>query len=93
MTDLEADEIFVLLEGSATLSVPLQTPLYPETEAKRSTLARRDDGAYVLCTYFREFWAGHGWSVEQTEEVVLDRAALRARLTYEARAAFVPVSG
>ena len=66
-------------------SVPLQTPLYPETLADRSTLHRAGD-AYVLRTYFCEHAPGHGWSREQTEDETLDSATLRARLATVERA-------
>lgn len=85
MTDDEWLDVLVLLEGGAALVVPIQTPLFPETEAVRSVLTSTGRDTYALTTYFREHAPGHGWSHEQSETQHLDAAALALRLRHHDR--------
>lgn len=92
MTSDDVDALLGLLARGTALQVPMQTTLFPDTEAIRSTLHAEPvhSGRFVLRTTFREFAAGHGWSCEQTEEEVLTDADLRARLVHVERAACRP---
>lgn len=85
MTDDEWLDVLILLEGGATLLVPIQTPLFPETEAIRSILTSTGRDTYALTTYFREHAPGHGWSNEQSETQHLDADDLAQRLRHHAR--------
>ena len=67
---MEADDIDPLLDAvraGRRLRVPFSTTLGPDTRAHENVLSIRTDGLFELTTTFAEFWAGHGWSREQTE--------------------------
>jgi hypothetical protein len=92
MTDEESVEVVDLLDSGVVLAVPFTTPLFAGAEAMRSHLRRTGPDAYVLCTYFREHAPGHGFSLEQTEEVALTQGHLRERLRFVERGACHTVS-
>ena len=73
--------INLLLEGKQ-LETPFSTALYPETTADKNILRHDGKEYFILCTYFREFWAGHGWSMEQKEEERFTKEELLKRLVY-----------
>jgi hypothetical protein len=76
----EIDAVLAELRAGGARRVPFDTTLGPDTQAVESVLRAGDDGGFELTTTFREFWAGHGWSLEQRETEVLTEAQVRAAL-------------
>ena len=85
MDSKDIDVLFRELRAGRTLEVPFSTRMWPETEAIKNVLRLNEAGAFELKTTLREFWAGHGWSLEQTELETRSEAELRTTLTYVER--------
>ena len=89
MTDEESIDVVGLLDSGSVVAVPFTTPLFAGAEPMRSEVRLLGPEVYVLCTYFREHAPGHGFSVEQTEELTLTLGQLRERLRFVERGACV----
>jgi hypothetical protein len=79
------DEIKIFLtdfQSGTSVKAPLTTTLGPDTEPIFNTLTRVSEKAFSLTTTFREFWAGNGWSGEQTETEAMSLEKLEGLLKY-----------
>lgn len=53
-----------------------------DVEILRSEIYRSGENEFILTTYFREFWAGHGWSIEQNVKESMSLNILRKKLVF-----------
>lgn len=51
-----------------------------DVELLRSEVQRYELEMFILTTYFREFWAGHGWSGEQSVSEYIGLKNFRKKL-------------
>jgi hypothetical protein len=82
MNKEEIERLIASYKIGSVYTVPFSTTLGPDTEALSNELSRTDDENFILTTTFREFWAGHGWSTEQTEVEKIEKGRLEHLLQY-----------
>ncbi|MFL5730873.1 MAG: hypothetical protein ACJ75J_15400 [Cytophagaceae bacterium] len=88
MSNEEIQQLIAAFKTDKTYTVPFSTTLGPDTEALDNSLNRISEDKFVLTTTFREFWAGHGWSLEQTEVQNISKTDLENKLQFYERNEF-----
>jgi hypothetical protein len=71
------------LEAGERLEVPFHANLWIDCTPMHSVLSCTD-GVFTLTTTFREFWAGHGYSLPQETASTLTIDEVRGGLMYAA---------
>lgn len=68
MTAQEIEIFFLKAKIGEEIASDMSATLWPDTEELESFLIRIGEDSFILKTFFREFWAGHGYSDVQVHE-------------------------